>query len=72
MMLEEQWPDEQTRWEFFYIWADQAGGSCLTPGCAQSGAESLQGAISPLVVQLLCLRCDVLRTAHPHQAEVVI
>lgn len=65
-LSEEAFNPTPTVYQFFYIWEREDVQACCV------GAEALQGAINPTVVQLLCLECERVRHATPHVAEVVI
>lgn len=65
-LSEEAFNPQPTVYQFFIIWEAEDMQACCV------GAESLQGAINPTLVQLLCLECDRVRHATPHLVEVVI
>lgn len=65
-LAEEAFNPHPTVYQFFVIWEAEDMQACCV------GAEALQGAINPTVVQLLCLECERVRHCAPHLAEVVI
>lgn len=65
-LSEEAFNDTPTVYQFFVIYEAEDVQACCV------GAESLQGAINPTLVQLLCLECDRTRHCTPHLVEVVI